>query len=57
MEPLGPGRCRLTLGAWSWGGLAATLGRFDTGVRVVGPPQLRDACATLAARYAAAADG
>ncbi|MGY1839433.1 MULTISPECIES: helix-turn-helix transcriptional regulator [unclassified Modestobacter] len=55
VEPLGPGRCRLTLGAWSWIGLAAALGRFDTAVRVLDPPQLRDACATLARRYAAAA--
>ena len=55
VEALGPDRCRLTLGAWSWIGLAATLGRFDTGVRVVDPPQLRDAFATLSDRYAAAA--
>ena len=55
VEALGPDRCRLTLGAWSWTGLAAALGRFDTAVRVIGPPQLRDACATLARRYAAAA--
>ncbi|MGY1857194.1 helix-turn-helix transcriptional regulator [Modestobacter sp. SYSU DS0290] len=55
VEPIGPDRCRLTLGAWSWAGLAATLARFDTGVRVLDPPQLREAFATLAARCAAAA--
>ena len=55
VEPLGPDRCRLTLGAWSWTGLAAGLGRFDADLRVVGPPQLRDALATLSRRYAAAA--
>jgi len=55
VEALGPDRCRLSLGAWSWTGLAATLGRFDADLRVVGPPQLRDAFAALASRCAAAA--
>jgi predicted DNA-binding transcriptional regulator YafY len=52
---LGPDRCRLVLGAWSWAGLAATLGRFDADIEVVGPGELRDAFARLARRYAAAA--
>lgn len=52
---LGPGRCRLTLGSWSWTGLAATLGHFGTAIQVIGPPQLTEAFAELAARYAAAA--
>ena len=56
VEELGPDRCRLLMGSWSWGGLAATLGRFDTDVEVVGPAELRAAFATLARRYAAAAD-
>ncbi|MBT3150114.1 WYL domain-containing protein [Streptomyces sp. CHD11] len=51
VEELGPDRCRLTLGSWSWTGLAATLGHFDTDVTVVGPPQLAAAFADLAARY------
>jgi predicted DNA-binding transcriptional regulator YafY len=55
VEELGPDRCRLTLGSWSWTGLAAALGRFDTDIEVVGPPELRDAFARLAARYADAA--
>ncbi|WP_369138681.1 helix-turn-helix transcriptional regulator [Modestobacter versicolor] len=55
VEALGPDRCRLTLGSWSWVALAATLGRFDTPVRVLGPQPLRDAFGTLAARCAAAA--
>lgn len=55
VEPAGPDRCRLTLGAWSWPGLAAAIGRFDADVEVVGPPELRTAFATLARRYAAAA--
>ncbi|MFJ8603841.1 helix-turn-helix transcriptional regulator [Streptomyces shenzhenensis] len=55
VEELGPDRCRLLLGAWSWPGLAAAIGRFDADVRVVGPPELRDAFALLARRYADAA--
>lgn len=57
VEELGPGRCRLVLGSWSWTGLAATIGRFDAGIEVVGPPELRDAFARLARRYAEAAAG
>lgn len=51
VEPVGPGRCRLTLGAWSWIGLAASIGRFDADVEVVGPEELRDAFGQLARRY------
>ncbi|WP_053387229.1 helix-turn-helix transcriptional regulator [Leucobacter japonicus] len=49
------GSCRLELGSWSWGSLAAAFGRFDAPMRVVGPPQLAEACAALAQRFAAAA--
>ncbi|SHN46580.1 helix-turn-helix transcriptional regulator [Cryptosporangium aurantiacum] len=55
VEDLGPDRCRLVLGSWSWTGLAAALGRFDADVEVVGPPELRAAFADLSRRYAAAA--
>ncbi len=55
VEELGPQRCRLTLGSWSWPGLAAAIGRFDADIHVIGPPALRDAFAQLARRYAAAA--
>ncbi|MCP2357187.1 biotin operon repressor [Nonomuraea thailandensis] len=55
VEELGPGRCRLVLGSWSWTGLAATVGRFDAGIEVVGPPELQAAFAQLARRYAEAA--
>ncbi|WP_460308037.1 helix-turn-helix transcriptional regulator [Actinocorallia aurea] len=54
VEELGPGRCRLHAGSWSWAALAAALGRFDTDIEVVGPPELKDAFARLARRYAAA---
>ncbi|MET7293067.1 WYL domain-containing protein [Streptomyces griseoloalbus] len=57
VEELGPDRCRLMLGSWSWPALAASVGRFDAGIEVVGPPELRDAFALLARRYAQAAAG
>jgi predicted DNA-binding transcriptional regulator YafY len=49
-EPVGPDRCRLRLGAWSWPGLAAEFARFDADLEVVGPPELRAAFADLARR-------
>ncbi|MBB5781380.1 helix-turn-helix transcriptional regulator [Nonomuraea jabiensis] len=52
VEELGPDRCRLILGSWSWVGLAASVGRFDADVEVVGPAALKDAFAHLARRYA-----
>jgi predicted DNA-binding transcriptional regulator YafY len=55
VEELGPDRCRLVLGSWSWVGLAAGLGRFDADIEVVGPDQLRHAFARLARRYTTAA--
>ncbi|MCS7475444.1 helix-turn-helix transcriptional regulator [Umezawaea endophytica] len=55
VEALGPDRCRLVLTSWSWAGLAAAVGRFDADIEVVGPPELKDAFAHLARRYAAAA--
>ncbi|WP_193609818.1 helix-turn-helix transcriptional regulator [Nocardioides lijunqiniae] len=55
VEELGPDRCRLVLGSWSWAGLAAAVARYDADVTVVGPPELREACARLSARLAAAA--
>lgn len=55
VEDLGPDRCRLTAGSWSWIALAAWLGRFDTDIEVVGPPDLTEAFAQLAVRNAATA--
>lgn len=52
VEELGPGRCRLVLGAWSWAGIAAAVARFDAEVDVVGPPELAAACARVADRLA-----
>ena len=47
-------RCALEMGSWSWGALAASFGRFDAPMEVSGPPELMDAFAVLAKRYAAA---
>ncbi|NKE63614.1 WYL domain-containing protein [Lentzea sp. PSKA42] len=55
VEALGPDRCRLTLGSWSWPGLAAAIGRFDADIEAVGPAELRAAFAQLAHRYTNAA--
>ncbi|MGC4837933.1 helix-turn-helix transcriptional regulator [Micromonospora vinacea] len=52
VEDLGSGRCRLTLGSWSWPGLAAAMARFDTEIDVVGPTELVDAFDHLARRFA-----
>ncbi|WP_106401302.1 helix-turn-helix transcriptional regulator [Actinocorallia populi] len=57
VEELGPDRCRLVLGSWSWTGLAAAVGAFDAGIEVVGPAELKDAFARLARRCADAAAG
>ena len=57
VEELGPDRCRLTLGSWSWAALAAAIGRFDADIEVVGPAELTDAFGQLARRYARAATG
>ncbi|WP_399881003.1 helix-turn-helix transcriptional regulator [Streptomyces sp. BBFR51] len=57
VEELGPDRCRLTLGSWSWPALAAALCVFDADIEVVGPPALKEAFARLADRCARAAAG
>ncbi|MFF5207548.1 helix-turn-helix transcriptional regulator [Streptosporangium sp. NPDC000396] len=57
VEEVGPDRCRIVLGSWSWVGLAAAIGRFGADIEVVGPAELKDAFAHLARRYANAAAG
>ncbi|WP_370112749.1 helix-turn-helix transcriptional regulator [Streptacidiphilus sp. MAP12-33] len=57
VEELGPDRCRLVLGSWSWPGLAATVGKFDADFEVIGPTELKDTLAHLARRYTNAATG
>ncbi|MFY0406995.1 helix-turn-helix transcriptional regulator [Solicola sp. PLA-1-18] len=51
VEALGPDRCRLSLGAWSWPALAATFGRFDADVGDVEPAELATAFGHLAERF------
>lgn len=51
VEEAGPGRCRLTVGSWSWVSLAAAVARFDADIEVVGPPELTSAFAHLTERF------
>ena len=44
-------RCSLESGAWSWGALAASYGRFEVAMEVIEPPELRAAFRTLSERY------
>ncbi|MEJ2860619.1 WYL domain-containing protein [Actinomycetospora sp. OC33-EN07] len=55
LEEVDAGRCRMVAGAWSWVALAARFGALGAEVSDVAPAELRDACATLAARYRRAA--
>ncbi|BFM25091.1 helix-turn-helix transcriptional regulator [Microbacterium sp. che218] len=48
------GRCTLEAGSWSWGALAASFGRFEVAMDVVGPPELAKAFTVQAERFAAA---
>lgn len=54
VTPLDEQTCNLEAGSWSWGALAASFGRFDVPMEVVGPPELASAFAVLAGRYARA---
>ncbi len=56
VEHLDTEHCRLTLGAWSWAGIAGILATFDTELSDLHPPELADACRRLAHRLATAAD-
>jgi predicted DNA-binding transcriptional regulator YafY len=55
VETIGPGRCSLEVGSWSWGSLAASFGRFETDMEIVYPPELSDAFGVIAERYGATA--
>jgi predicted DNA-binding transcriptional regulator YafY len=50
LEDLGSGRCRVTLGSWSWAGLAARFAGFAADFTVEGPEDLRQATLALAER-------
>ncbi len=53
VEHLDPGHCRITLGAWSWAGIAGLLATFDADITEVEPPELVRACRRLAQRWTA----
>lgn len=55
VEALAAHRSRLTLGAWSWVGIAAAVARYDADILAVSPPALAEACQTLSDRLATAA--
>ncbi|MEU4646038.1 helix-turn-helix transcriptional regulator [Nocardia fluminea] len=52
VEHLDAEHCRLTLGAWSWAGIAGILATFDTELADLEPSQLVHACHQLAHRLA-----
>ncbi|GIG37157.1 helix-turn-helix transcriptional regulator [Cellulomonas pakistanensis] len=51
VDDAGDGRCRVTLGSWSWVALAAAVARFDVEMLRVEPQELAEACARLADRF------
>lgn len=51
-----PTQTRITVGAWSWAGIAGLLATFDADLTVLGPQELKDACGVLARRYARAGE-
>lgn len=56
VEHLDSEYCRLTLGAWSWAGIAGILATFDTELSELHPPELVHACRRLTRRWASIAD-
>jgi predicted DNA-binding transcriptional regulator YafY len=44
-------QARITLGAWSWAGIAGLLATFDADITIIEPDELKTACRTLAGRY------
>lgn len=52
VTPLGPNRCRLTIGGWSWAGVAGLFITFDADLAEVTPPELVDAFAAVRGRLA-----
>ncbi len=57
VEHLDAEHSRLTLGAWSWAGIAGILATFDAEMTEVRPPELREACRRLTQRWAKIAAG
>ena len=51
VEYVSPTQTRITIGAWSWVGIAGLLATFDADITDVQPDELREACRILARRY------
>lgn len=47
VEPVSHDACRLTLGGWSWVGLAGLFITFDAALDDITPPELADAFVTV----------
>ncbi|MFI6578856.1 helix-turn-helix transcriptional regulator [Nocardiopsis sp. NPDC050513] len=56
VEHLDADHCRLTLGAWSWAGVAGILATFDADLTDVRPPELVRAFHRIARRWATVPD-
>jgi predicted DNA-binding transcriptional regulator YafY len=56
IEYVTPTQTRITLGAWSWAGIAGLLATFDADITIIGPDELKDACRTIAQRYQRASE-
>ena len=54
VEPVGVDRSRLTIGGWSWAGIAGLFITFDTDLNEVEPPELRAAMELIGERLRAA---
>ena len=54
VEYVSPTQTRITVGAWSWAGIAGLLATFDADLTSLEPAELVDACRSLAQRYARA---
>ncbi|MFF5082614.1 helix-turn-helix transcriptional regulator [Actinoplanes sp. NPDC000266] len=54
VEAIGERRCRLTIGGWSWVGIAGLFITFDTELSEIHPAELRAALAKIARRLGAA---
>jgi predicted DNA-binding transcriptional regulator YafY len=54
VEPVAPDRCRATASSWSWTGLAAWAAMYDADLEIISPPELAEAAAVLADRFARA---
>ena len=57
VAPIDSQRCRLTIGGWSWAGIAGLFITFDADLSDVEPAELRDAMALIGRRLRQAAAG